>query len=133
MWAARCWATDGPGLFEDKADGRGAIADARAMQLSAEDIAELSAALDDAEDSAGQDGVWEEHVPAVSLFLAAHSQWRTVALSLDAGIVVRRTGLDYPALESIARIQGIAIDGALFHQVQLLEVAALNAFNGRRS
>ncbi len=133
MWAARAWATDGPGLFVDKSDSRGAIADARAMGLGDHEIAELGLMLDDAEDSAGQDGVWEEHVPAVALFLAAHSQWRTVALPVNEGILLRRTGLDYAGLESIARFQGTAIDGALFHQVQVMEVAALNAFNQRRS
>lgn len=133
MWAARAWATDGPGLFEDKSDSRGAIADARAMGLGEDEIAELNATLDETEDSTGQYGVWEEHVPAVSLFLAAATQWHMVALPVSEGIVLRRTGLDYLALEAIARLNGIAIDGALFHQVQLLEVAALNAFNGRSS
>lgn len=103
------------------------------MGLSEEEIAELNAALDDAEGSAGQDGVWEEHVPAVSLFLACATQWRTAVLPSGERFTLRRTGLDYVALETIARIQSIAIDGALFHQLQILEVAALNAFNGRSS
>jgi len=126
MWAARCWVTDGPGLFDGKEGA--AVSDARAMGADEETIAEIRDAL-----AAGgeQDGVWPEHVAAVSLFLAVATQWRVIAVPTMDGVSLRRIGLDYPAVEATARIIGISIDGDLFHALQILEHGALAALNER--
>lgn len=69
--------------------------------------------------------VWAEHWPALETFLACRTQWRVIA---GMGGAVHQ-GLDYPALESVMRMQGIEDTAERLAQVQLLEAGALEALN----
>lgn len=70
--------------------------------------------------------MWPENYPAVRLFGEMRTQWRT-----DFG---GRTGLDYTAL--FARIAMFGLEpaerDALFHDVQVMEGAALEHWDAQR-
>ncbi|RTR02055.1 hypothetical protein EKG36_13090 [Halomonas nitroreducens] len=70
--------------------------------------------------------MWEEHWPALRVFLACRTQWRVIA---GMGGAVHQ-GLDYPALESVMRMQGVEDAAAMLEQVQQLEGGALEVING---
>lgn len=70
--------------------------------------------------------VWAPNWPAVCLFLAAATQWRTVASM--AGVIW--LGLDYSAVDVIARRLRIDADWA---DLQEMEDAALVVLNEARS
>lgn len=65
--------------------------------------------------------------PAVGLFAASATQWRRAGMS---GIP---TGLDYAGVAIVARAQGVALEDALFEDLQLMEAAALEAWAEARS
>lgn len=56
-----------------------------------------------------------------SLFIALGTQWRLSMIGL-------RTGLDYNVIRATAELMGVAIDAARFHDLQLMEAAAIGAF-----
>jgi len=64
--------------------------------------------------------VLPEAWPAVTLFLASQTQWRTAGM---AGI---RTGLDYAGVAVVARAQGKNFRGELFSDLQSVESGALD-------
>lgn len=66
--------------------------------------------------------------PAVRLFLALQTQWRTLAISTMSRADLRRTGLDYGAIEPTARLLALDLDADLFARLRVLEVEALNAW-----
>lgn len=71
--------------------------------------------------------MWEEHWPALELFLAMRTQWRVVAGMAGA----HRQGIDYNALyghPKFARLDYDAQD-ALLAQIQHIEAGALAAMN----
>lgn len=71
--------------------------------------------------------VWEEHWPALELFLALRTQWRVIAGMGGA----QHQGLDYTALyghPSFARLDYDEQD-KLLAQIQHIEVGALASFN----
>ena len=70
--------------------------------------------------------MWPEHVPAVSLFVAAETQWRTAAI----GPRLQRTGLDYGAIEVLMRAYKIKRSPEVWNDLRLLEGFALEAMAG---
>ncbi|MGE0256927.1 MAG: DUF1799 domain-containing protein [Alphaproteobacteria bacterium] len=59
--------------------------------------------------------VLEENWPALQLFCALETQWRT------AGIDGMATGIDYAAVEPVARLLSIAVDADLMARLRVLE------------
>lgn len=70
-------------------------------------------------------GIDDEGV-AVGLFLALDTQWRT------AGMTGVLQGLDYQAIEPTARLLGLALNPAAFHDLRVLEAEALKALAEKR-
>lgn len=71
--------------------------------------------------------VWEEHWPALELFLAMRTQWRT-AIGMAGG---QRLGIDYTSLyghPKFARLDYEEQDN-LLAQIQHIEAGALAAMN----
>ena len=60
-----------------------------------------------------------ENWPAVTLFLAAATQWHF------AGMGGTPTGLDYPGIEAAARMTGAEMSPELFAGIRVMERAAL--------
>jgi hypothetical protein len=71
--------------------------------------------------------VWEEHWPALELFLAMRTQWRVVAGMGGA----QHQGIDYTALYGHPKFARLGFDeqDALLAQVQHIEAGALAALN----
>lgn len=67
--------------------------------------------------------VWPENHQTVRLFLACETQWRAAASM--AGMIW--IGLDYVAVEVVARGMGVAVN---FPDLQLMEGEALRLLNG---
>ena len=76
-------------------------------------------------------GVWEEHWPALELFLAMRTQWRVVAGMGGA----QHQGIDYTALYGHPKFARLGFDeqDALLAQVQHIEAGALDALNEHRA
>ncbi len=72
--------------------------------------------------------VLHANVPAVRLFQALQTQWRTEALSTLGAARVVRTGLDYAAIEPTGRMMALEVDADAFSRLQVLEIHALNAW-----
>lgn len=62
------------------------------------------------------------NLTAFILFIAMQSQWRATAFAL--------IGLDYTALEFVARVKGIELTAELFQKIQILEFDQLNQQSG---
>lgn len=116
------------------ADGDDAVADARRMGASEEQIAALvewQAHQDGmADDSGVFHGVWPEHVTAVTAFLAAATQWRTTVGQFKERLVTRFTGLDYAGAAIAWAARGIEVSADVFDQLTILEIAARDGLNG---
>ncbi|WP_192859190.1 DUF1799 domain-containing protein [Vreelandella lionensis] len=71
--------------------------------------------------------VWEEHWPALELFLAMRTQWRVVAGMGGA----HHQGIDYTALYGHPKFARLSYDeqDALLGQIQHIEAGALDALN----
>lgn len=71
--------------------------------------------------------VWEEHWPALELFLAMRTQWRVVAGMGGA----HHQGIDYTSLYGHPKFARLSYDGqdALLTQIQHIEAGALDALN----
>jgi len=71
--------------------------------------------------------VWEEHWPALELFLAMRTQWRVIAGMGGA----QHQGLDYTALYGHPKFARLDYDeqDKLLAQIQHIEGGALAAFN----
>ena len=66
-------------------------------------------------------GVWRENWPALELFLACSTQWRTG----PGGVI----GLDYVAVRQV--MDWLSIDGTeLFRDLQVMEREAIRLFQG---
>jgi alkylhydroperoxidase family enzyme len=119
------------------ADGDDAVADARRMGADEETIAALvewQAHQDGLADEAGMfKGVWPEHVNAVSAFLAACTQWRTILVQAGERFAVQYTGLDYAGAAIAWSARKIEVAGDLFDQFTILELAARDGLNGVKS
>lgn len=71
--------------------------------------------------------LWPEHVAALRLWLQLGTQWRTG--------MAGATGLDYTAVESVFRIQGIrgADRRERFADLQVLELGTLKVWADQRA
>ena|GEM_PF-1479024 len=71
--------------------------------------------------------MWEEHWPALELFLAMRTQWRVVAGMGGA----HHQGIDYTALYGHPKFARLGFDeqDALLAQIQHIEAGALDALN----
>lgn len=71
--------------------------------------------------------MWEEHWPALELFLAMRTQWRT-AIGMAGG---QRLGIDYTSLYGHPKFARLDYDeqDKLLGQIQHIEAGALAAFN----
>jgi hypothetical protein len=125
--AARAWAEgtldDAPPASDDDA-----IADARAARL---DAAAQAAIARWAIDRTGPAfcGVWPDNAAAVTAFLAAASQWRTMIADRNGRIATRFLGLDYAGAAIAWSARGIEPDADLFDRLTVIEMAARDALN----
>jgi hypothetical protein len=71
--------------------------------------------------------VLPENLEAVRLFCAASTQWRRAGMG---GVPL---GLEYPGLESAARMMGVGMTPELFESVRVMEFAALKVLVERQS
>lgn len=71
--------------------------------------------------------LWEEHATAFGVFRACRTQWRIVAGMGGA----HYQGLDYTAMESVMRMQGIEPSAELLEQIQHIEAGAVGVMNDR--
>lgn len=71
--------------------------------------------------------MWEEHWPALELFLAMRTQWRVIAGMGGA----HHQGIDYTALYGHPKFARLGFDeqDALLAQVQHIEAGALDTLN----
>ncbi|WP_119304954.1 DUF1799 domain-containing protein [Dongia deserti] len=70
--------------------------------------------------------ILEENQDAVRLFLASSTQWRTAGMG---GVAI---GLDYPGVESAARMMALAVTPTLFADLREMEHAAIKAMLEKR-
>lgn len=75
-----------------------------------------------------EDGIWEDHVPALEAFLAVATQWRVIAGGLGGSQVI---GLDYTACEAGLRLAGVEMTPGLWAEVRVIESGAIAAMNGK--
>lgn len=68
--------------------------------------------------------LWEENLPVVELFVRSIRQWRT------AGEVF--LGIDYVALETVAKLSHIELTSELFGDFQIMEARAADLMNERK-
>lgn len=63
--------------------------------------------------------IWPDNAPAAELFYASYSQWQRNSMT---GHLI---GLNYPGVESAARMASISITPELFSNLQIIEQGAL--------
>lgn len=97
------------------------------MGFSEAAIAAMRARAEAAEPDEGL-AIHPDNGPAVRLLLACQTQWRTVALSTMERAEIRRTGLDYAAVEPTARMAGLEITPDGFARLRVLEAEAIKAW-----
>ena len=73
--------------------------------------------------------VWPENWPTVLVFLALQTQWRRDVPPMGGALIWQ--GLDYPATETVIRLQGHRGRAAreIFSGIQIMEAAALKLLN----
>lgn len=81
------------------------------------------------DDDVTDEGIWEEHLPALQVFLSVMNQWRAVATAQGP---IHYLGLDYSAVAAGLGLAGITVPPALWADVQLIEAGALIALNRNR-
>lgn len=71
--------------------------------------------------------VWEENIPAVSLFFELDTAWK-ILVGFSAA---RYVGFDWPAVESVMRLKGIRRKkrAVLFSELKVMERAAKEVLN----
>lgn len=67
--------------------------------------------------------VWEENWEIVLMFIRMSTQWHTSVAGM--------TGLNYPSLEWLCKLYAVKDPVAIFEGVQVMEMAALAALNGK--
>lgn len=68
--------------------------------------------------------LWEEHLPVVELFVRSIRQWRTAG---EAFI-----GIDYVAVETVAKLSCIELTSELFGDFQIMEARAVDLMNEKK-
>lgn len=102
-------------------------ADMARMGFGEAAIAQMRAKAASAEPDTGL-AIHPENGAAVRLLLALQTQWKVVVLSTMERSELRRTGLDYAAIEPTARMSGLEISDDVFLRLRVLESTALNAW-----
>lgn len=74
-------------------------------------------------------GLWLEHLPAWQAWCEISGQWRTIALSTEAGARVVWVGLDYAAAKYGLEMAGISVTPACWAEVRLIEEGATEELN----
>jgi Phage related hypothetical protein (DUF1799) len=126
--AAQAWATG-------RAPGQGPVADAAEV---ADDLEFFGAAPELVAQWRGlktrsEVEVHWDNVAAFLLFDRLGSQWRVTGISGMGGAMMMRTGIDYGAVEMVARVTNIHLDTETFGKLRVLESAALAAWDKQRS
>lgn len=124
--AGRAWAKGGLFLRQAQDEHDEALADARALGLPAEALADIEAAL---AQEGGFAGIWPEHELAVAAFVTAGTQWRTMSAGLAGALWI---GLDYSAARDAWAMAGMDVTPQIFGQVRMIEHGALGALNEAR-
>lgn len=65
----------------------------------------------------------------LNLFLAASTQWRVLSVAGPKGGRLVYLGLDYPAVESAARMAGLIVTPDHFAELRDMEAGALRILN----
>ncbi len=103
--------------------------DYEAMGAPAEVVAQIRA---EARGEAGADdagmAIHPDNVVAVKLFQAMSTQWLTQSLSTMTRAVLIRTGLNYVAIPTTARLSKLKITDVDFIRLRVLEGEALTAW-----
>jgi hypothetical protein len=68
--------------------------------------------------------LWEENVPVVELFMKTIRQWRTAGEQF--------LGIDYVALDVVAKLSNMALDAEVFNDFQVMEARAVELLNKRK-
>lgn len=68
--------------------------------------------------------LWEEHIPVVELFVRSIRQWRTIGEAF--------LGIDYVAMEAVARLNAMELTAELFDDFQIMEARAVEILNERK-
>jgi hypothetical protein len=63
--------------------------------------------------------------PVLELFLACQTQWRFIPLGMGGALP---QGLDYPAVESAARMLGLSLTPDTFEDLRVMEAEALHGW-----
>ena len=72
------------------------------------------------------DGIWAQNVAAVTAFLNATTQWRTVVLANGRPVV---TGLDYAGVRAGLDGAGIVVSPDLWADLRVVEIGAMSEMN----
>lgn len=68
--------------------------------------------------------LWEENIPVVELFMKTIRQWRTAGDQF--------LGIDYVALDVVAKLGDTALDAEVFNDFQTMEARAVELLNKRK-
>nr|WP_275897797.1 DUF1799 domain-containing protein [Pseudotabrizicola algicola] len=75
------------------------------------------------------EGIWQEHLPALLAFLAVSGQWRTRPHGMGD---IRWIGLDYGAVRDGLDLAGITVTPDVWADLRLIEAGALDELNKER-
>lgn len=75
-------------------------------------------------------GIWPEHWPAVELFLACATQWRMRQQPVGMTSMSVPCGLDYVAVEVVARARGVALTAEVLDALQVIEMTVMQEVSG---
>lgn len=117
---------------EEQVDGAFIVQEARKWGASEAEIAELAK-------KAGKHAprrrriveIEPENLAGFRLFCRMRTQWLTQAMPTPRGSLLLRTGLDYTAIESVARAIGVILDEDVFDALQVAEGEALKIYAER--
>lgn len=81
----------------------------------------------------GAFAVHPDNGPALRLFLAMATQWRTTSVSTLKQAMIVRTGLDYGPMKDVAEMAGLGpVDAGMFNRLRVIEAEALGAWQEER-
>jgi Phage related hypothetical protein (DUF1799) len=75
-----------------------------------------------------EDGLWQDHIPALEAFLTVASQWRMIPR--PDGTTLHQ-GLDYTAARMGFAMAGLKVPPEVWVDVQVIEAGAVAALNRR--
>jgi hypothetical protein len=78
------------------------------------------------DDEDEDDGIWAEHMTAVSAFMRIKTQWVVVGAGMDGKITI---GLNYAGAKAGLELAGIEVTPALWDDILVIEAGAVDALN----